>query len=80
MSFTKGDARVYSIGAASIIAKVIRDRIMRHYDSIYPGYGFGKHMGYGTKVHLKAIEDLGVTEIHRKTFKPIRRDYQARLF
>lgn len=67
-SIIKGDAKCYSIGAASIIAKVTRDRIMRKYDEIYPQYGFGKHKGYGTAEHIKAIKEYGICEIHRKTF------------
>jgi len=64
----KGDAKSNSIAAASILAKVSRDRIMREYDIIYPGYGFAKHKGYGTKEHYAAIELLSVCPIHRLTF------------
>ncbi|PWM37208.1 MAG: ribonuclease HII [Clostridiales bacterium] len=64
----KGDAKVYSIAAASIVAKVTRDRIMREYDKKYPEYGFGKHKGYGTKQHICAIMENGPTEIHRMSF------------
>ncbi len=64
----KGDAKCYSISAASIIAKVTRDRIMREWDEIYPQYGFIKHKGYGTKAHIEAIREFGLTPIHRKTF------------
>ncbi len=64
----KGDSLSVSIAAASIIAKVTRDRIMIEMDSVYPGYGFAKHKGYGTKEHYSAIERLGITDIHRKTF------------
>ncbi len=66
----KGDQRSISIGAASIIAKVTRDRIMKEYDKQYPGYGFAKHKGYGTKEHLVAIEKLGPSPIHRFSFAP----------
>lgn len=71
-SLIKGDARSLSIAAASIVAKVTRDRLMASYDQLYPGYGFGKHAGYGTKAHLLALKTLGVTPIHRKTFEPIK--------
>lgn len=68
----KGDALSFSIGAASIIAKVTRDRIMEELDAIYPQYGFKKHKGYGTAVHLKALQEHGPCPIHRKTFEPIK--------
>ena len=64
----KGDAKSYNVAAASIIAKVSRDRYIREMDEKYPGYGFAKHKGYGTKEHYEAIERLGICEIHRKTF------------
>lgn len=64
----KGDALSISIAAASIIAKVTRDRIMREYDRIYPEFGFEKHKGYGTKIHTEAIKTYGITPIHRKSF------------
>ena len=67
-SIIKGDAKSYSIAAASIIAKVTRDRIMRQWDEIYPEYGFEKHKGYGTKVHIEAIRNNGICPIHRKSF------------
>jgi ribonuclease HII len=66
-----GDALIFSIAAASIIAKVTRDRLMEEYDKKYPAYGFAKHAGYGTKFHLEAIKQFGPCPIHRKTFKPI---------
>ncbi len=68
MSIIKGDATIYSISAASIIAKVTRDRIMREYDTEYPLYGFAKHKGYGTAEHIKIIKENGPCNIHRKTF------------
>ena len=68
MSIIKGDATIYSISAASIIAKVTRDKIMRDYDTIYPLYGFAKHKGYGTAEHIKIIKENGPCNIHRKTF------------
>ena len=64
----KGDAKSNSIAAASILAKVTRDRIMRQYDIEYPGYGFAKHKGYGTRDHYAAIEALSICPIHRLTF------------
>lgn len=67
-SIIKGDAKIYSISAASIIAKVTRDRIMREYDEEYPEYGFAKHKGYGTAAHIDAIKKYGPCPIHRKTF------------
>ncbi len=65
---THGDALCYSIAAASIIAKVTRDRIMRDYGRRYPGYGFEMHKGYGTKRHFDSIRELGACEIHRMSF------------
>ena len=67
-SIIKGDAKSYSIGAASIIAKVTRDRIMREWDKVYPEYGFAGHKGYGTAKHIEAIKKYGLTPIHRKSF------------
>jgi ribonuclease HII len=68
----KGDARSYSIAGASVIAKVTRDRLMREYDLLYPGYGFAEHKGYGTPQHLAAIQALGACPIHRRSFAPFR--------
>ena len=67
-SIIKGDAKSYSIAAASIVAKVTRDRIMRQWDEIYPQYGFEKHKGYGTAAHIAAIKEYGLCPIHRKSF------------
>ena len=64
----KGDANSDSIAAASILAKVTRDHIMVEYDKVYPGYGFAKHKGYGTKDHYAAIRESGMTPIHRRSF------------
>lgn len=64
----KGDAKSISIGAASIIAKVTRDRLMEEYDSILPEYGFASNKGYGTKAHIEALKAYGPTPIHRKSF------------
>ena len=68
----KGDARSASIAAASIIAKVYRDRLMVELDKQYPGYGLAENKGYGTALHLQALKELGVTPIHRKSFAPVR--------
>lgn len=67
----KGDSLSISIAAASILAKVTRDRIMKEYDLIYPEYGFAKHKGYPTKQHKEALKTYGVTPIHRRTFQPV---------
>ena len=67
-SIIKGDAKEYSIAAASIIAKVTRDRIMREWDKVYPEYGFAGHKGYGTAQHIKVIKEIGPCMLHRKTF------------
>ena len=67
-SVIKGDAKEYSIAAASIIAKVTRDRIMSQWDEIYPEYGFSKHKGYGTASHISVIKEKGPCKIHRKSF------------
>lgn len=67
-SIIKGDEIAYSISAASIIAKVTRDRIMRQWDQIYPEYGFERHKGYGTTYHIQAIKEYGLCPIHRKSF------------
>ena len=66
-----GDAKSFTIAAASIIAKVTRDRMMREFDHQYPNYGFAQHKGYGTQRHLDAIREFGLCEIHRKTFHSI---------
>ncbi len=67
-SIIKGDAKCYNIAAASIIAKVTRDRIMRQWDEIYPQYGFINHKGYGTAKHIEALKQYGPCPIHRKSF------------
>ncbi|MGB2868846.1 MAG: ribonuclease HII [Bacteroidota bacterium] len=64
-----GDAKSFTIAAASIIAKVTRDRLMQEYDSQFPAYGFAKNKGYGTKDHLEAVKTHGMCEIHRRSFK-----------
>lgn len=68
VSIIKGDAKSISIAAASIIAKVTRDRMMAEYDLIMPGYDFAKHKGYGTKAHIESLKRLGPCPIHRRTF------------
>ena len=67
----KGDGRVEVISAASIIAKVVRDREMVEFEAKYPGYGFSKNKGYGTAQHLEALKRLGATPIHRRSFAPV---------
>ena len=67
----RGDSRVACISAASILAKVSRDREMVALDEVYPGYGLAKHKGYPTKFHLEALKALGVNELYRKSFKPV---------
>ena len=67
-SIIKGDANSYSIAAASIIAKVTRDRIMREWDKVYPEYGFAGHKGYGTAKHIEAIKQYGLCPLHRRSF------------
>ena len=67
----KGDAKSYSVAAASIVAKVYRDNLMKNMALQYPGYGFEKNAGYGTKEHIAALKTLGVTPEHRKSYKPI---------
>jgi len=71
-ALVKGDARSYSIAAASVLAKVTRDRMMREFDQLYPGYGFAEHKGYGTPQHLDALQRLGACPIHRKSFAPLK--------
>ena len=68
-----GDSISLTIAAASIIAKVTRDDLMRHWDEVYPGYFFAKHKGYGTKLHQAMLNERGVCEAHRKSFKPIKK-------
>ena len=68
----KGDQLIPAISAASILAKVTRDRLMQKLDNLYPGYGLAKHKGYGTKAHLSALQSLGASACHRRSFKPVR--------
>lgn len=71
-ALVKGDARSYSIAAASVLAKVTRDRLMLEFDSRFPTYGFAEHKGYGTPAHMAAITSHGPCEIHRRSFAPIK--------
>ena len=68
----KGDALVASISAASVLAKVQRDREMQVLDAEYPGYGFAKHKGYGTAVHMEALQRLGPSPVHRRSYAPVK--------
>ncbi len=72
----KGDQKVRSIAAASIVAKVHRDALMQRLDREYPGYGFAQHKGYGTKTHQEALQRLGPCRIHRPSFEPVRAAHQ----
>lgn len=72
LTIIKGDTLSASIAAASVIAKVTRDRLMIHYHNIYPQYGFSQHKGYGTQKHFKNISKFGPCKIHRKTFKGVK--------
>jgi ribonuclease HII len=68
----KGDASCMSIAAASVIAKVVRDRMMDEHDRLYPGYGFARHKGYGTPLHVDALMRLGPSPVHRRSYEPVR--------
>lgn len=72
IDLVKGDQKSISIAAASILAKVTRDRIMEMYDGMYPQYGLGRNKGYPTKAHLEAIDVYGITPIHRRSFGPVK--------
>ena len=78
-AYPKGDAFVQSIAAASIVAKVFRDAVMRRLETDHPGYGFAKHMGYATALHLRAIESHGPSPVHRRSFSPFAREPQLPL-
>jgi ribonuclease HII len=71
LAVVKGDAKVASISAASIVAKVVRDRELLRLDEQYPGYGFAQHKGYPTAAHFAALESLGATPVHRLSFAPV---------
>lgn len=79
-AIVRGDGASLSIAAASVVAKVERDRIMVDLDRLYPGYGFARHKGYGTPEHLAALRALGPCACHRRTFRPIAPDPQRELF
>lgn len=72
MAIPQGDQKIKSISAASIVAKVTRDRIMREAHKKYPLYGFSQHKGYGTKIHMEMLREFGPCEIHRRSFKPVK--------
>ena len=74
-----GDAKSAAIAAASILAKVTRDKIMRDYAEKFPHYGFDKHKGYGTKIHMEALKKYGACEIHRQSFAPVRQSSKFRV-
>ncbi|GAA0495473.1 ribonuclease HII [Salinibacillus aidingensis] len=76
-SIVKGDQKSVSIAAASVLAKVTRDRMMKEIDRQYPSYQFGSNMGYGTKMHLEALEQFGPTPYHRKSFSPVKEATQS---
>lgn len=78
-SIVKGDALSISISAASIVAKVTRDRIMIEFDAQYPEYGFARHKGYGTRQHLDALKQFGSTPLHRQSFRPVAEQNQLDL-
>jgi ribonuclease HII len=73
LAVVKGDSKIACISAASIVAKVLRDREMKELDRQYPGYGFAQHKGYPSKAHLEALERLGATTVHRQSFGPVSR-------
>ena len=78
--YVKGDSRSINIAAVSIIAKVTRDHMMEEYDKEYPEYGFAQHKGYPTKKHVEALNQYGITAIHRLTFEPVKSMTQKTLF
>lgn len=80
VDIVKGDQKSISIAAASILAKVTRDRIMCQMDEKYPEYNFKSNKGYPTKQHFEALEKYGITEIHRKNYKPVIKAMQSKLF
>jgi ribonuclease HII len=71
-AIVKGDSKVQAISAASILAKVERDKLMVDYNRLYPEFSFHVHKGYGTKQHLAEIEQFGVLDVHRRTFNPVK--------
>ena len=79
VAVVKGDDRVPEISAASIVAKVVRDEEMTELAGRYPGYGFERHKGYATAVHLEALARLGPTPVHRRSFAPVRQKAEGRV-
>ena len=77
-SIIDGDTKVFSIAAASILAKVTRDEIMEQYHQHYPEYGFDKHKGYGTKQHIEGLKQYGPCPIHRRSFKPVSKELEIK--
>jgi ribonuclease HII len=77
-SIKHGDSISSAIATASIVAKVFRDRLMEHYDRIYPHYGFAGHKGYGTKIHMKMLKKFGPIAIHRHSFEPVFKSLKAK--
>jgi len=73
LAVVRGDSRCVSVAAASIVAKVVRDRMMEQLDLVYPGYCFGRNKGYGTSAHLAALREHGPTRVHRFSFEPVER-------
>jgi ribonuclease HII len=71
-AIVKGDSKIKAISAASILAKVERDKLMVQFQEQYPNFSFGLHKGYGTKLHIAEIEQFGFLDIHRKTFNPVK--------
>ena len=80
ISIPKADEKVFSVAAASVVAKVVRDHIMELYSKRFPHYGFEKHKGYPTKEHIKALKTFGASEIHRKNYKPVKEVLNKDLF
>ena len=72
-AIVKGDQTVIAIGAASILAEVARDRVMMQLDARFPGYGFAQHKGYPTKSHISALNTLGISPVHRRSYAPVRK-------
>ena len=79
-SVIKGDQKSLSIAAASILAKVTRDRYMKKLDELYPMYGFSKHKGYPTKAHIEALSTYGVLDCHRRSYGPVQKMLEIKLF
>lgn len=79
-AIVKGDSKSISIAAASILAKVTRDHIMMELDALYPEYGFKKHKGYPTKAHLEALDCYGVLDCHRRSYGPVQKKLEIKLF